>query len=68
VLEDAGLYADLKECCERFARYLDYSRISWEDSELRYDLIGRLRSKLASVCLSAPEPDLIILDEFQRFK
>ncbi|MCB0228880.1 MAG: DEAD/DEAH box helicase family protein, partial [Anaerolineae bacterium] len=68
VLEDAELYADLKEGCDRFARYRDYSRIPWEDSELRYNLIGRLRSKLASVCLSALEPDLVILDEFQRFK
>jgi hypothetical protein len=68
VLEDAELYAALKEGCERFARYRDYSRILWEDSELRYDLIGKLRSKLASVCLSALEPDLVILDEFQRFK
>ena len=68
VLEDADLYAALKEGCERFARYRDYSRIPWEDSELRYNLIGKLRSKLASVCLSALEPDLVILDEFQRFK
>lgn len=68
VLEETELYADLKEGCDRFARYRDYSRIPWEDSELRYNLIGRLRSKLASVCLSALEPDLVILDEFQRFK
>ncbi|MDY0376144.1 MAG: helicase-related protein [Desulfobacterium sp.] len=68
VLEDAELYAALKDGCERFVRYRDYNRIPWEDSELRYDLIGKLRSKLASVCLSALEPDLVILDEFQRFK
>ena len=68
VLADAELYADLKKGCERFARYRDNSRIPWDDSELRYSLIGRLRSKLASVCLSALEPDLVILDEFQRFK
>ncbi len=68
VLENAELYAALKEGCERFARYRGYSRIPWEDSELRYNLIGKLRSKLASVCLSALEPDLVILDEFQRFK
>ena len=68
VLEDAELYAALIEGCERFARYRGYSRIPSEDSELRYNLIGKLRSKLASVCLSALEPDLVILDEFQRFK
>ena len=68
VLEDTELYADLKEGCGRFARYRDYNRIPWEDSELRYNLIGKLRCKLASVCLSALKPDLVILDEFQRFK
>lgn len=68
VLNDVELYSNLKDCCERFARYRDYSRISSEDSELRYRLIGKLRSMLASVCLSALEPDLVILDEFQRFK
>jgi len=68
VLEDAELYAELKEGCERFVRYRDHSRIPLEDTELRYHLIGKLRSKLAQVCLSALEPDLVILDEFQRFK
>jgi hypothetical protein len=31
-------------------------------------LVGELRNLLASVCIHALEPDLIILDEFQRFK
>ena len=66
VREDKDLYASLKEGCERFVRYRDNSRISREDSEFRYSLIGKLRRKLASVCLSALEPDLVILDEFQR--
>ena len=66
VLAETELYNDLKECCWRFRRYKQ--TIPAEDSELRYDLIGKLRSKLASVCLSALEPDLVILDEFQRFK
>lgn len=61
-----NLYGTLKDCCWRFKKYKE--NISREDSELRYDLIGKLRSKLASVCLSALEPDLVILDEFQRFK
>ena len=68
VLADAELYATLQEGCERFARYRDYSQIPQEDSELRYNLIGKLRSKLAKMCISALEPDLVILDEFQRFK
>ena len=68
VLNDAGLFAALQDGCKRFARYRDYRKIPGEDSELRYNLIGTLRSKLASVCLDALEPDLVILDEFQRFK
>ena len=31
-------------------------------------MVGRLRGTLASVCIEALEPDLIILDEFQRFR
>ena len=31
-------------------------------------MVGNLRGLLASSCLNALEPDLIILDEFQRFK
>ncbi|MCL7744263.1 DEAD/DEAH box helicase [Guyparkeria hydrothermalis] len=31
-------------------------------------VIGELREQLARACVSALEPDLIILDEFQRFK
>lgn len=66
VLAERELYNQLKDCCWCFRRYK--KNILPEDSELRYDLIGKLRSKLASVCLSALEPDLVILDEFQRFK
>ena len=34
----------------------------------RDELIGELRRVLAAVCIRALEPDLVILDEFQRFK
>jgi len=37
-------------------------------TRLRTQWIGELRRLLASVCLTTLEPDLIILDEFQRFK
>jgi hypothetical protein len=39
-----------------------------QDRELRNSFIGHMRSLLAAVCVRALEPDLIILDEFQRFK
>lgn len=37
-------------------------------NQRRLDLIGELRAILARVCIEALEPDLVILDEFQRFR
>ena len=39
-----------------------------DEREERAFLVGRLRSLLATTCIKALEPDLVILDEFQRFK
>lgn len=39
-----------------------------QDREDCLALIGCLRRQLAKTCLSALEPDLVILDEFQRFR
>ena len=49
-----------------FHRY----RREWPDEARwgRDELIGELRRLLAGVCIRALEPDLVILDEFQRFK
>jgi len=54
------------ELCDRFA----YARtiVPQEDRADRNALIGELRAILAATCLRALEPDLVILDEFQRFK
>ena len=61
----------LKDQVEEFiGSYCKRIRNSWPD-ELnceRYSLIGRLRALLASVSVKALEPDLVILDEFQRFR
>ena len=45
-------------------------RSRWPDDArwARDGLIGELRRLLAGVCIHALEPDLVILDEFQRFK
>lgn len=40
---------------------------SQQQSE-RNELVGELRQRLANVCIRSLEPDLVILDEFQRFK
>ena len=57
----------LEELIDRwFSRY----RKDWP-GEARWErnyLIGQLRHLLAEVCVKALEPDLVILDEFQRFK
>ena len=65
---DKPLYSDLKECCELFAHYRKRDRIPTNQRDICYDVIARLRNRLAIVCLDALNPDLIILDEFQRFK
>ena len=56
-------YDDL---CHRFQRIR--KNIPEEDWYERAALIGELRSLLAATCVDALEPDLVILDEFQRFK
>jgi hypothetical protein len=63
---DSPFLEELNIQCELFG----YRRKEWprEFSEGRYRLIGQLRHRLAVTCLGALEPDLIILDEFQRFR
>jgi hypothetical protein len=39
-----------------------------EEERERNAVVGLLRATLARVCIASLEPDLIILDEFQRFK
>jgi hypothetical protein len=67
-LEISPTLAKLHDACERFARRKDNRYISREDNECRYDVIGELRRGLAQQCIEALEPDLVIVDEFQRFK
>jgi hypothetical protein len=52
--------------CDKFRR--SDSRVSQRDKQERRQVIGEVRTMLAESCLTALEPDLIILDEFQRFK
>ena len=42
-------------------------KLSDDEIRERSELVGVLRSKLAAVCIESLEPDLVILDEFQRF-
>ena len=63
--------ADLQENLKHLAdTWFHRFRQVWPaEARLARDrLIGELRRLLASVCVRALEPDLVILDEFQRFK
>ena len=44
------------------------TRIPRDQTRRRDALIGELRGLLAAACVEALEPDLVILDEFQRFR
>lgn len=63
---DEEMIADLESLCRAFQR----GRSEWPKEHLvrRNRVIGELRKRLARACIDALEPDLIILDEFQRFK
>jgi hypothetical protein len=62
---DPTFIAELQAVCHEFRRA---KRIHGGLTEKRYRIIGELRRRLADVCISALDPDLVILDEFQRFK
>ena len=64
--EGAQFREEYERLCRRFRRYRNL--VSDDDRWTRAAFIGRLRSLLAEVCVNALEPDLVILDEFQRFK
>lgn len=53
---------------QEFPRARQHWRYPQEIRRERTRLIADLRSELAKCCMDALEPDLIILDEFQRFK
>lgn len=59
------LHARFQELCGRFGRD---RKVPLEDAQARNALIADLRRILAKTCIEALEPDLVILDEFQRFK
>jgi hypothetical protein len=66
VCQDATLKERIETSCACFHRYR--GQVPGDENNARYELIGELRQRLARVCLDALEPDLVILDEFQRFR
>ena len=63
--EDPSMATELDSLCNEFKDYR--TNYSWELRSRRNALIGRLRGLLARLSIDMLEPDLIILDEFQRF-
>jgi hypothetical protein len=63
---DAPFSARLAAMCAAFHTHQEH--VPSLKNEPRYQIIGELRQRLARVCLNELEPDLIVLDEFQRFK
>jgi hypothetical protein len=63
---DNDLFQELESTYEKFSRRRD--TYPPELTQPRNRLIARLRGKLSHACVDALKPDLIIMDEFQRFR
>ncbi|MEV6872227.1 helicase-related protein [Amycolatopsis sp. NPDC051128] len=61
-----ALREEIEECVDQFDRRLGEPSTAVKRD--RYQLIGALRQHVAHASVHALEPDLVILDEFQRFK
>lgn len=61
-----GLLDDFYSLVDRFSYYRQH--ILEADQRDRLKLFGQLRQALATSCVQALEPDIVILDEFQRFR
>jgi hypothetical protein len=60
---------DLRAQFDSLSRALSRGRsLKSNESEQQLRLVARLRLLLARACVAALEPDLVILDEFQRFR
>lgn len=64
--DERTLAQRLDDLSERFTRRRTYRHRNTDQREAA-TLIADLRRTLAGVCIQALEPDLLILDEFQRF-
>ena len=58
----------MKELRELIDELYGHSQLNAEQNRRRIAIVGSLRRELAKVSVACLEPDLVILDEFQRFK
>jgi hypothetical protein len=68
ILKDRGIRRRFNWIANKFPRAKRYKNIPHELRQERTQMIGELRTLLAKSCISALEPDIVILDEFQRFR
>lgn len=66
VSKNKVLMAELAEVCELFGTYR--KKYPKPSNLARTSLVAKLRKALSHACVMALQPDLIILDEFQRFR
>ena len=66
-LNDQALRTDIDETIQTWFKKMR-KRYPQEARVARNRILGTLRRMLADICVQALQPDLIILDEFQRFK
>jgi Helicase conserved C-terminal domain len=66
VQADRDLFQELERVSEMFPRRRDV--YPQDMTQPRNSLVARLRAKLSHACVDALQPDLIIMDEFQRFR
>jgi len=57
-----------RELIDCFSHYRKHENIPKEERRMRNEFIGELRQLLAKTCINELKPNLVILDEFQRFK
>ncbi len=67
VRKNKKLFSAIHDLSESFSRQRSNIDGTTEPYVSARKLIGELRQTLATVCIDALEPDLVILDEFQRF-
>lgn len=66
--QDRDLRQRFDKLMPHFAHHRKRGNIPWQYQNEQLKLIGDLRRLLADSCVKALEPDIVILDEFQRFK
>lgn len=67
IRERDDLKIKFEKLCKQFPRKRK-TQPCWELRQARDHLIGDIREVMAMSCVDALEPDLVILDEFQRFR